>query len=142
MHFQAPKLPVLLAALLLAGAAGSVSAQAYVAAPAYPPAPAYQYVYYPAQQVYYAPARHHWYWAVGSSWQTGPVLPGYLNVDVNLGGVPVVLGSPLPYYQHAYVERVYGAPWRVGHGWHGGYGYYHPYYHHHEHWHEHGHWHR
>ncbi|MFZ6816545.1 hypothetical protein ACO0K3_18905 [Undibacterium sp. Rencai35W] len=72
----------------------------------------YNYVYYPAQQVYYAPDSGYWYWANGASWQFGNRLPGYFNIDLQFGGVPVVLRSERPYVEHVYVEQVYGRPWR------------------------------
>ncbi|MET3137316.1 hypothetical protein AAKU61_001670 [Undibacterium sp. GrIS 1.2] len=75
----------------------------------------YNYVYYPAQRVYYSPNNGNWFWANGGNWQAGARLPGYLNVDLRLGGVPVVLGSDRPYMQHAYVEQTYGQPWRTAH---------------------------
>ncbi|MFZ6641836.1 hypothetical protein ACO0LL_19005 [Undibacterium sp. TC4M20W] len=78
----------------------------------------YNYVYYPSQQVYYAPAQRNWYWANGGAWQSGSRLPYGVNVDMRIGGVPVVLSSPRPYVEHVYVEQNYGRPWRDRHGWH------------------------
>ena len=87
------------------------------AAPARQVVRSYNYVYYPSHQVYYAPAQGNWYWANGGSWQSGSRLPYGVNLNVNVGGVPVVLSSPRPYVEHVYVEQNYGRPWRDRHGW-------------------------
>ncbi|MFZ3003580.1 MAG: hypothetical protein WA071_24915 [Undibacterium umbellatum] len=77
----------------------------------------YNYVYYPSHQVYYAPAQGSWYWANGRGWETGRRLPYGLNLDVRVGGVPIVLSSPRPYVEHVYVEQTYGHPLRDRHEW-------------------------
>jgi hypothetical protein len=73
---------------------------------------AYDYVYYPAQQVYFSPSNNNWFWASGNGWQISTRLPGHLNVDLRFGGIPISLGSQRPFYEHAFVERSYGRPWR------------------------------
>lgn len=75
----------------------------------------YSYVYYPAHRVYYAPETHTWFWLNGGSWQFGISLPGQFQLDVNAGGVPIVLSSNRPYTEHVYVEEQYGRPWREAH---------------------------
>ena len=77
----------------------------------------YNYVYYPSHQVYYAPAERNWYWANGGGWSTGSSLPYGFNLDMRVGGVPIVLSSPRPYVEHVYVEQRYGRPWRDSHRW-------------------------
>lgn len=78
----------------------------------------YDYVYYPAQQVYFSPAKNNWFWASGAGWQVSSRLPSYLNVDLRWGGIPIRLASERPYFEHPYVERSYGNPWRTAHsGW-------------------------
>ena len=115
---------LLLAAALVCG----VSAQAAYAHDRYdngwrpaPPAPhvvrSYNYVYYPAQQVYYSPAQRNWYWANGRGWEVGSRLPYGVNLNVNVGGIPIVLRSDRPYVEHVYVEQTYGRPWRSHNEW-------------------------
>lgn len=77
----------------------------------------YNYVYYPSQQVYYSPDNGAWYWSNGRGWVSGFNLPYSFRVDLRNGGVPVVLRSPRPYVEHAYVEQTYGRPWREGMDW-------------------------
>ena len=76
---------------------------------------AYDYVYYPAQQTYYSPSSNNWFWLGGNGWQVSTRLPSHLNIDLNFGGIPVSLHSEQPYFEHAFVERSYGRPWRDSH---------------------------
>lgn len=75
----------------------------------------YSYVYYPAQRVYYAPETHIWFWMNGGNWQFGIHLPGQIQINMNAGGVPIILSSSRPYTEHVYVEERYGRPWRETH---------------------------
>lgn len=76
---------------------------------------AYDYVYYPAQQTYFSPSTNNWFWLGGNGWQVSTRLPSHLNLDLRFGGIPVSLGSEQPYFEHAFVERSYGRPWRETH---------------------------
>ncbi|MBI1770936.1 MAG: hypothetical protein HYR68_00950 [Burkholderiales bacterium] len=119
-------LSTLSALLICAASANTVFAHdVYVRDHRWHPAPpvhqvvrSYNYVYYPFQQVYYGPAQRNWYWANGGAWQSGNRLPYGVNVDMRIGGVPIVLSSPRPYVEHVYVEQNYGRPWRDRHSWH------------------------
>ena len=104
------------ALLICAAAASSALAHDnYVRDYRWHPAPPVHQV---VQQVYYAPAQRNWYWANGGAWQSGSRLPYGVNVDMRIGGVPIILSSPRPYVEHVYVEQHYGRPWRDRHGWH------------------------
>lgn len=82
----------------------------------------YQYIYYPHQQVYFSPLRRQWFWSNGGAWQSAAYLPSYISIDTRLGGVPITLRSERPYFDHVYVERIYGRPWRASHAYHDYYG--------------------
>lgn len=71
----------------------------------------FQYVYYPAQQAYYAPHTKLWYWNAGNRWQSAYNAPAYLNINLRVAGIPIQLGSALPYQEHAFVTRQYGSAW-------------------------------
>lgn len=73
---------------------------------------AYDYVYYPEQQVYFSPSNSNWFWSNGNGWQVNTRLPGHINVDLRFGGIPISLSTERPYFEHAFVERSYGRPWR------------------------------
>lgn len=88
-------------------------AQEWRAAPVYQQETrAYDYIYYPSQQVYFSPSNNSWFWAGGNGWQVSTRLPNNLSLDLRFGGIPISLHSERPYYEHAYVERSYGRPWR------------------------------
>ena len=72
----------------------------------------YDYVYYPEQQTYFSPSTNNWFWLSGNGWQISTRLPERYNIDVRFGGIPVSLHSERPYFEHAFVERNYGRPWR------------------------------
>jgi len=80
-----------------------------------PAVSAYQYIYYPHQQVYFSPLRRQWFWSNAGAWQSAAYLPSYISIDTRLGGVPISLRSERPYFDHVYVERNYGRPWRESH---------------------------
>ena len=87
--------------------------QEWRAAPVYPQEiRTYDYIYYPSQQVYFSPSSNNWFWAGGNGWQISTRLPNYLNLDLRAGGVPISLHSERPYFEHDFVERSYGRPWR------------------------------
>ncbi|MES2047769.1 MAG: hypothetical protein V4447_05175 [Pseudomonadota bacterium] len=88
-------------------------AQVWRAAPVYQQdIRAYDYVYYPSQQVYFSPSNNNWFWLGGNGWQVSTRLPNHINLDLRFGGVPISLHSERPYFEHAFVERSYGRPWR------------------------------
>jgi hypothetical protein len=109
----------LAAAIAIAVIGGPAKADPPPWAPAYghrvKEAREYSYVYYPVQRAYYAPETHTWFWLNGANWQFGMNLPSQLQVDIDIGGVPVVLHSKRPYAEHVYVEEQYGRPWREAH---------------------------
>lgn len=72
----------------------------------------YDYVYYPEQQTYFSPSTNNWFWLSGNGWQISTRLPERYNIDLRFGGIPVSLHSERPYFEHAFVERNYGRPWR------------------------------
>lgn len=87
--------------------------QEWHAAPVYQQeARAYDYIYYPSQQVYFSPSNNNWFWVGGNGWQVSTRLPNHINLDLRFGGVPISLHSERPYFEHAFVERSYGRPWR------------------------------
>lgn len=81
------------------------------------PAASYAYIYYPEQQVYFSPLSREWFWWSAGNWQSAAYLPRYLSVNTRWGGVPITLRSARPYYDHVFVERAYGRPWRESHGY-------------------------
>lgn len=76
----------------------------------------YAYIYYPHQQVYFSPLRRQWFWLTAGNWQSAAYLPPSIRVDARWG-VPITLRSERPYYDHVYVERTYGRPWRNSHAY-------------------------
>jgi len=67
----------------------------------------YRYVYYPRHEVYYAPESRLWFWLDGGRWRFGASLPTGIVV-AGTPGVSVVLGTELPYEDHAYMVERYG----------------------------------
>lgn len=94
-----------LAALLLAGATGCVTAAPPSHAPAYGYRSQghYSYVYYPRADIYYAPDRRYWYWRSSRGWHHGHRLPrNYAHLTV--GGVRITLADSTPYRHHRSVR--------------------------------------
>lgn len=111
-----------LSTLLLATCAGILTLPVLAAPPEWAPAHGqrekegreYRYVYYPAQQIYYSTEQQIWFWINGSSWSLGVNLPAHFRAQIG-SGLAVILPTPRPYAEHAYVEQRYGRPWRARH---------------------------
>ena len=68
----------------------------------------YEHIYYPSHRAYFSPHSRTWFWYEGSRWHSGLRLPYAINV--RLGGIPIELSTPIPYYEHRYVEARYPRP--------------------------------
>lgn len=70
----------------------------------------YSYVYYPQHSAYFSPQSKRWYWQEHTRWREARVLPAHLRINMNIGGVPISLSTPVPYQEQIYVEQRYPEP--------------------------------
>lgn len=67
-----------------------------------------QHIYYPKYRAYFAPHSKTWFWLEGSYWRSSYRRPHGINVQI--GGIPILLRHSEPYYEHRYIEARHPRP--------------------------------